>query len=83
MLQTLREITPAGALLSQRLPTMEVLPGSRLRIVDRTSISRAGDHGTTWRIHASFDPSTACFTDRSGRRRKVQPVLVCARRFGY
>jgi hypothetical protein len=41
----------------------EGLPASRLRIVDGTSISRAGDDGTTWRIHASFDPATACFTD--------------------
>ena len=53
----------AGALLSQRSATAEALPTSRLRIVDGTSISRAGDDGTTWRIHASFDPATACFTD--------------------
>ena len=53
----------AGALLSQRPATAEVLPASRLRIVDGTSISRAGDHGTSWRIHASFDPATASFTD--------------------
>jgi hypothetical protein len=31
--------------------------------VDRTSISRAGDDGTTWRIHAAFDPVSARFTD--------------------
>ena len=53
----------AGALLSQRSATPEVLPASRMRIVDGTSITRAGDDGTTWRIHASFDPATACFTD--------------------
>ena len=43
----------AGALLSQRSSTAEELPASRLRIVDGTSISRAGDAGTSWRIHAS------------------------------
>lgn len=53
----------AGTLLSQRSATAEVLPASRMRIVDGTSISRSGDDGTTWRIHASFDPATACFTD--------------------
>lgn len=53
----------AGALLSQRSATGDELPASRLRLVDGTSISRAGDDGTTWRIHASFDPETACFTD--------------------
>ena len=53
----------AGALLSRRSATAEILPASRMRIVDGTSVSRAGDHGTTWRIHASFDPATACFTD--------------------
>lgn len=53
----------AGALLSQRSATGDELPGSRLRIIDGTSISRAGDDGTTWRIHASFDPATTCFSD--------------------
>jgi hypothetical protein len=53
----------AGALLAQRSATGDDLPASRLRIVDGTSISRTGDDGTTWRIHASFDPATACFTD--------------------
>lgn len=53
----------AGALLSQRSATAEGLPGSRQCVLDGTSISRAGDDGTTWRIHASFDPATACFTD--------------------
>lgn len=53
----------AGALLAQRSATIEGLPATRLRIVDGTSISRTGDDGTTWRIHASFDPATACFTD--------------------
>jgi Transposase DDE domain len=53
----------AGALLTQRSATAEGLPASRLRIVDGTSITRAGDDGTTWRIHALFDPATACFTD--------------------
>ena len=53
----------AGALLSRRSATREVLPASRMRTMDGTSISRAGDDGTTRRIHASFDPATACFTD--------------------
>ena len=42
---------------------MEGLPATRLRIVDGTSISRTGDDGTTWRIHASFNPAAACFTE--------------------
>jgi hypothetical protein len=53
----------AGALLAQRSATIEGLPATRLRIFGGTSISRTGDDGTTWRIHASFDPATACFTD--------------------
>ena len=53
----------AGALLAQRSTTRDELPASRLRIIDGTSISRAGDDGTTWRVHASFDPATTCFTD--------------------
>ena len=53
----------AGALLSHRSPSAESPPGWQLRIVDGTSITRTGDDGTTWRIHASFDPATACFTD--------------------
>lgn len=53
----------AGSLLAQRSATGDKLPASWLRIIDGTSISRAGDDGTTWRIHASFDPATTCFTD--------------------
>lgn len=53
----------AGALLSQRSSTAEGLLATRLRIVDGMSTSKAGDDGTTWRIHASFDPAAACFTD--------------------
>ena len=50
-------------MLSQRSATAEALPASRMRIMDGTSISRAGDHGTTWLIHASFDRAAVCFTD--------------------
>ncbi|MGR3715229.1 MAG: transposase [Thermohalobaculum sp.] len=49
--------------MSQRSATGNELPAARLRIIDGTSISRAGDDGTTWRIHASFDPATTCFSD--------------------
>lgn len=52
-----------GSLAVAEIGISDELPISRLRIVDGTSISRAGDDGTTWRIHASFDPATACFTD--------------------
>jgi hypothetical protein len=53
----------AGALLLQRSATGDTLPASRLCIVDGTSISRAGDDRTTWRVNASFDPATARFAD--------------------
>ena len=53
----------AGALLSTRSSAEDVLPTSRLRIVDGSSISHAGADRTIWRLHAAYDPDTASFTD--------------------
>lgn len=53
----------AGALLTARLPSEHVVSTERLRIVDGSSISHAGADGTSWRLHAAYDPATACFTD--------------------
>ena len=53
----------AGALLSARSPADDVVPTGRLRIVDGSSISHTGADGTNWRLHAAYDPTTACFTD--------------------
>lgn len=53
----------AGALLTARLPSEHVVSTERLRIVDGSSISHAGADGTNWRLHAAYDPATACFTD--------------------
>ena len=53
----------AGALLSARMPSEHSSSTARLRIVDGSSVSHAGADGTSWRLHAAYDPSTACFTN--------------------
>ena len=53
-----------------------VLPATRAADCRRDKISRAGDHGTTWR--SSFGD----FTRLLPVQRRVQPVLVCTRRLG-
>lgn len=41
-------------------PAPAVLPSSPTY---GSSISHAGADGTSWRLHAAYDPATACFTD--------------------
>jgi DDE family transposase len=52
----------AGALLNQPAPEGP-LAGSRLRIVDGSSFSDPHAVGTSWRLHAAYDPAAARFTD--------------------
>ena len=53
----------AGALLSARAAAGDGVQHRRLRIVDGSSVSHPGADGTSWRLHAAYDPATASFTD--------------------
>ncbi len=55
----------AGALLATRVATAtgDAVQHRRLRIVDGSSLSHPGADGTSWRLHAAYDPATASFTD--------------------
>lgn len=53
----------AGALLSARSSSEHSGTIKRLRIMDGSSISHAGASGTSWRLHAAYNPCTSCFTD--------------------
>jgi hypothetical protein len=52
----------AGALLNPPSPVAP-LAGCRLRIVDGSSFSHPHAVGTSWRLHAAYDPAAARFTD--------------------
>lgn len=53
----------AGALLSTRSAVGGAGLNRRLRIVDGSSVSHPEANGTSWRLHAAYDPATASFTD--------------------
>jgi len=56
----------AGALLRRDVGLHRAaafLPGRRLRIVDGSVITQPGSRGTDWRLHATYDPASSCFTD--------------------
>lgn len=53
----------AGALLSARSSSENSGTIERLRIMDGSSISHAGASGTSWRLHAAYNPCTSSFTD--------------------
>lgn len=53
----------AGALLSARAAAGDSVQNRRLRIVDGSSVSHPGADGTSWQLHAAYDPATAGFTD--------------------
>jgi hypothetical protein len=45
-------------------PVTDALPKARrLRIIDGSVITRPGSRGTDWRLHATYDPAAARFTD--------------------
>lgn len=49
-----------ACMLAERAPVPSRAPGSRLRLVDATSISSPGSRGTDWRIHCGFDLARLC-----------------------
>ena len=57
----------AGALLRAAAATdaarAALQNGRRLRIVDGSSVSHLGAAGTTWRLHAAYEPGAGRFTD--------------------
>lgn len=55
----------AGALLrrgAEARSTLGLLPGRRLRISDATNLTAPGGQ-LRWRLHATYDPATGCFSD--------------------
>jgi hypothetical protein len=66
LLNRLRNAAPwFGRLLTQKLAERGALPSVterplRLRLVDATSLSRSGSHGTDFRLHLGFDLAAMC-----------------------
>src|SRR5918997_2190714 len=79
----------AGALLRRAAaapPTPGPLPGRRLRIADGSMITGPGGK-PKWRLHATYDPVAARFTDlgltdERGARREFRPDRLAAGRCG-
>jgi len=65
LLKRLRQAGPwLGQLLAQKLAEhgchSPAAPPLRVRLLDATSISRPGSHGTDWRVHLGFDLAAGC-----------------------